>query len=46
MIERNKKMVEDTKMDMAKLLERKKLEDEQLRIKREELIKQIREIEK
>jgi hypothetical protein len=28
MIERNKKMVEDTKMDMAKLLERKRIEDE------------------
>ena len=39
MIERNKKMVEETKLDMAKLLERKRIEDEQLRIKREELIK-------
>lgn len=39
MIERNKKIVEDGKMEMAKLLERKRLEDEQLRLKREELIK-------
>lgn len=45
-IERNKKQAEDAKLEMARELERKKLEEEAIEAKRKELIKQIRELEK
>lgn len=37
--QKNKKAAEDAKLEKAQLIERKKLEDEQIRLKREELIK-------
>ncbi|CAD8194680.1 unnamed protein product [Paramecium pentaurelia] len=44
--EKNKQIAEDQKLEMARMLELKRQEDEQIRIKREELIKQIRELER
>ena len=38
-IERNRKQAEDAKLEMTRELERKKLEDEAIEIKRKELIK-------